>query len=69
MKSLTPNSQLNNEAHTGCVCGACTAARKERTVDGKVVAEDISQQRGPKVQTRLEWMMEAGAWLTADSNS
>eukprot|EP00804_Cyclotella_cryptica_P015633 CCRYP_003626-RA/>CCRYP_003626-RA protein AED:0.41 eAED:0.41 QI:0/0/0/0.66/0.5/0.33/3/0/308 len=65
VESLVPNSQLDNEAHLGCVRGAGNAGRKARIEDGKAVVEDISQRRGPKVRKRLERMMETGAWLTA----
>eukprot|EP00804_Cyclotella_cryptica_P004744 CCRYP_016226-RG/>CCRYP_016226-RG protein AED:0.29 eAED:0.29 QI:0/-1/0/1/-1/1/1/0/415 len=65
VESLVSNSQLDNEAHLGCVRGAGNAGRKARIEDGKAVVEDISQRRGPKVRKRLERMMETGAWLTA----
>eukprot|EP00804_Cyclotella_cryptica_P022225 CCRYP_020341-RA/>CCRYP_020341-RA protein AED:0.41 eAED:0.41 QI:0/0/0/0.66/0/0/3/0/301 len=64
VESLVSNSQLDNEAHLGCVRGGGNAGRKARIEDGKAVVEDISQRRGPKVQKRLERMMETGPWLT-----
>eukprot|EP00804_Cyclotella_cryptica_P030345 CCRYP_011879-RA/>CCRYP_011879-RA protein AED:0.25 eAED:0.29 QI:0/0/0/1/0.5/0.33/3/0/197 len=65
VKSFISTSQPDNEAHAGCVHGAGNAAWESRIMYEKVVLEDISQRRGPKVQKRLKRVTETGTWLRA----